>query len=116
MATLRTFAENDIPAVAALFGRVYPQQRWASQAACEAYFREILFNNPWRNLDLPSWGAEEDGGVAGFAGVMPRRMLFRWRPVRAAVGCQVMGGPNPRHGLTAWTLARGALSGSHDRF
>ena len=63
MATLRTFAENDIPAVAALFERVYPQRRWASQAACEAYFREILFNNPWRNLDLPSWVAEEDGGL-----------------------------------------------------
>jgi len=72
MVTLRTLAENDIPAVAALFGRVYPEHRWASQATCESYFREILFDNPWRDLQLPSWVAEENGRIAGFQAVMPR--------------------------------------------
>src|SRR3989442_1386473 len=113
---LRTFAEDDIPAAAALFGRVHPKQRWTSQAACEAYFREILFNNPWRDLDLPSWVAEEDGRVSGLAGIMPRRMLFRGRPIRVAVGCQFMVDPNRRNGLTALQLARAALSGTQDLF
>lgn len=116
MATVRTLVENDIPAVAALFKRTYPDQHWTSPSACEAYLREILLSNPWRDLDLPSWVAEEDGRLAGFAGVVPRRMVFRGRPIRVAVGCQFLVDPNRRHGLTALQLARAALSGPQDLF
>ena len=116
MATLRTFAEDDIPAVAALLGRVFPEQHRPSRTGCEAYFREIFFGNPWRDPGLPSWVAEEDGRMAGFAGVMPRQMLFRGQPIRVAVGCQFMVDPNRRHGLTALQLARAALRGPQDLF
>ena len=114
MATLRILAESDITSVVALFERVYPEHRWRSRAACESYFREMLFDNPWRDPELPSWVAEEDGAIAGFAGLVPRRMLLRGRPVRVAVGCQFMVDPRKRHSLTALQLAKACISGPQD--
>ncbi len=114
MATIRVFAEDDVSAVAALFARVYPEDRWSSQAACESYFREMLFDNPWRDPKLPSWVAEEDGRIAGFQAVMPRPMQFRGRPILVAVSCQFMVDPDERHSLTALQLVKACLSGPQD--
>jgi hypothetical protein len=114
MATIRVFAEDDVPAAAALFARVYPEHRWSSQAACESYFREIVFNNPWYDPQLPSWVAEEDGRISGFYAVMPRRMSLRGRPMRVAVGCQFMVDPHKRDSLTALQLAKAFISGPQD--
>jgi hypothetical protein len=114
MATVRVFAKQDVPGAAALFARVYPEQRWNSQAACEAYFREMLFDNPWRELDLPSWVAEEDGRIVGCYAILPRPMLFRGHPIRVAVGCQFMVDPDKRHSLTSLQLAKACLSGPQD--
>jgi len=114
MATIRVFAEDDVPDVAALFRRAFPYQRWSSQAACETYIREPIFNNPWCDFQLPSWVAEEDGRICGFYGVMPRPMLLRGRPIRAAVGCHFMVDPDKRHSLTALQLAKACLSGPQD--
>jgi hypothetical protein len=108
------FAEHDVPAVAALFARAYPHRRWASQAACESYFREMFFCNPWRDPELPSWVAKDDGGIFGFYGVMPRPMLFRGRPIRTAVICQAMVDPERRGGLTTVQLVKACLSGPQD--
>src|SRR5712691_5796264 len=114
MATIRVFAEDDLPGAAALFARVYPEYRWSSQAACESYFREMLFGNPWCDLRLPSWVAEEGGRLSGFYAVMPRPMLLRGRPIRVAVGCQMIVDPDQRHSLTALQLAKACLSGPQD--
>jgi hypothetical protein len=114
MATIRILAEDDVPAVAALFARVYPEYRWSSQSACESYFREMLFNNPWRDPQVPSWVAEEGGRISGFYAVMPRRMSLRGRPIRVAVGCQFMVDPDTRDSLTALQLAKACLSGPQD--
>lgn len=114
MATIRVLAEKDVPAVAELFGCVYPERRWTSPVACESYFREMLFNNPWHDLQVPSWVAEEDGRICGVYALMPRRMLLRGRPLRVAVACQFMVDPAKRHSLTALQLAKACLSGPQD--
>ena len=114
MPMIRMLSERDVPGVAALFTRVYPIHRWNSQVACEAYFREMLFHNPWRDLELPSWVAEEDGGISGCYAVMPRPMLFRGRKIRVAVGCQFMVDPGKRSSMTALQLAQACLSGPQD--
>jgi hypothetical protein len=114
MATIRIFAEDDVPAATALLGRVYPEYRWTSQAACESYFREMLFENPWRDPELPSWVAEEDGRICGYYAVLPRPMLFRGRPIRVAVASQFVVDPDQRHSLTTLQLVKACLSGPQD--
>jgi hypothetical protein len=114
MARIRVFAEDDVPAAAALFARVYPKYRWSSQAACESYFREMLFGNPWCGLHLPSWVAEKDGRLSGLCVVMARPMQLRGRPILVAVSCQFMVDSDERHSLTALELAKACLSGPQD--
>src|ERR1700675_932100 len=110
MATIRALAEADIPAIAPFFRRVSPGQGWASQAACESYFREVLLDNPWRDPELPSWLAEENGRVTGFLAALPRPMLLHGRALRVAVGCQFLVEPDKSHALTALQLATAFLS------
>lgn len=112
--TIRVFAEEDAGPAAALFARVYPEHRWRSQAACESYFREMLFENPWRDPQIPSWVAEEHGRMTGFYAVQPRPMLLRGRPIRVAVGCQFIMDPDNRNSLAALQLTKACLSGPQD--
>lgn len=116
MAKVREFGEADIPAVVGLFEQVYPEQRWTSRTACEQYYREIFFANPWRDLELPSWLAEESGRVVGFLGVLPRRMQFGSRPIRVAVGSMFMVHPEWRRTLLPMTLMKRVASNAQDLF
>lgn len=112
--SVRVLAQDDVPAVADLFARVYPEHRWSSQAECVAYFREMLFDHPWRDLGIPSWVAEDRGRMSGCYAVMPRPMRFRGRPIRVAVGFQFMIDPAFRSGVTAFQLVKACLTGPQD--
>lgn len=112
MAGIRPLAAGDIPAVAQLFSRVYPQNRWGSQSACEAYFHEIFFANPWVAAQLPSWVAMEGARAVGFIGVVPRPMRLGGRSLQAAVLTQLMVEPQKVYGVVAAQLLRKALAGA----
>ncbi|HXC40279.1 MAG TPA: GNAT family N-acetyltransferase [Burkholderiales bacterium] len=115
MPMLRTLTQSDLPGVASLFERVYPQYRWKSRPAFEGYCRDMLFANPWRDLDLPSWIAEEDDGrITGMIAVLPRPMRFRGRSIRVAVPCQFMVDPDKRNTLTALQLMKKVAAGPQD--
>jgi hypothetical protein len=116
MARIRELAEGDITGVVALFEVVYPEHCWHSRTACESYFREIFLDNPWRDLEIPSWVAVDGGRIVGFAGVLPRRMQLRTRALRVAVGCQFMVHPDARHSLIALGLIKRQLAGNQDLF
>jgi len=111
---IRELTAADVAPVAALHARAYPQHNWPSEAACAAYIRELLLHNPWRDPELPSWVAEEGPRLVGFFGVLPRRMRFRERSVRVAVGCQLMVDPEHRRSFAALELMRRFLAGPQD--
>ena len=111
MIRLRPFVRDDAEEVAALQARAFPESVWPSTAARAAYFREALLDNPWVDPELPSWVAEDGGRLAGFFGVVPRRMRFGDRVIRAAASCQFMVDPEKRRSFVALELMRKFLSG-----
>jgi EF hand domain-containing protein len=110
----RAFTPRDAAGVAALHARVHPASGWASPADYEAYLREMLLGNPWLDPEIPSWVVEDGGRIAGFLGVMPRRMRFAGRPLRVAVSCQFMVEPETRASFAALELLRRFFAGPQD--
>ena len=112
--SVRVLTPGDVPAVAELFARVYPGQHWCSPAEFQAYFHEMLFEHPWRSLDIPSWVAEDGGRMCGCYAVMPRPMKFRGRAIRAAIGFQFMIDPAYRNSVVTFQLVKACLAGPQD--
>ena len=111
---VREFSEGDLPEVVGLFQRVFPRHGWNSVEDCRRYFREVFFENPWRNGAVPSWVAVSGGRIAGFAGMMSRPMLFRGRRVLVAVDCNFIVDPAVRRSGAALKLFKAILSGPQD--
>jgi len=115
MARLREFRRDDIPDVASLWQRIFRAQQTVATASLEEYFGRVFFDSPWFDEQLPSWvylGA--NGRIAGFLGVLPRRMVFDGQPIRAAVATQLMVDPHASAGIAAIELIKKYFAGPQD--
>lgn len=94
--------------------KVFHGRRQPAGPALQSYFEEIFFRNPWRDEALPSLVYIQGGRVVGFLGVIPRRMIFRGRPVRVAVATQFMVDTSAYRGGAGLELIRRFFAGPQD--
>lgn len=109
---IRPLTPDDLPAVAALRGRVFRQAR-RSGAELEAYLRLVFFHNPWLDEEIRPLVAEENGAITGFIGIVPRPLTRDGEAIRGAVATQIMVAPEKR-GITGLRLLQAAFRGAQD--
>jgi hypothetical protein len=111
---VRPLEKGDVARVAELHERVMPKNNHAPIALMRAQLSRILLQHPWYNESLPSLVYEENGKVVGCIGVMPRPMLFRDRPITAAISHSFIVEPGSRSALAALELAKRFMAGPQD--
>jgi hypothetical protein len=123
MSRIRPFAEDDIEQVSDLHWRVFDdgsvpvsQQPVSELRQSYAdYFERVFLRNPWRDEALPSLVYEgADGKIAGFLGVLPRRMFLDGMPVSVALSSQFIVDPNSRALGAGVQLLKAFLNGPQD--
>jgi hypothetical protein len=114
---VRPFTEKDIPQVARLHRSVFrPARRDSARLdAYHAYFTRVFLHNPSRLASLPSLVYQEDDGrIAGFLGVVPRRMTMKGQRLQAAISSQFVVDASSHVGLVALRLVKTFLEGPQD--
>jgi hypothetical protein len=114
MGEIRRFEEAHIPEVAALDLKTFHGISQRPPDALLQYFREIFFENPWRDDELSSLVYIHNGQIAGFLGVIPRRMRFRGQLIRVAATSQLMVDRDHYRGFAGLELMRRLFSGPQD--
>ena len=114
MSEIRACRLDDIPAVADMFQRTFRDAREPAPPALHRALRELFFEHPWQDPELPSRVSEADGKVNGFIGTLPVRMAFRGRKLRAAVPSSLMVDVPHKHPLAGAKLIRAFLNGPQD--
>lgn len=113
---IRQFCEDDVPAVADLHRRVMRPSAPAANGWMQEYrdyFRDVFLNAAALDSGLPSLVFQREGRIAGFLGVMPRRMQFQGRPLLAAVCSQFVVDPAER-GQAGLQMLKRCFAGPQD--
>jgi len=111
---VRPLAKDDIPQVADLYWTILRERKGPTPPAVQSFLQELYFTNPWIDHSLPSLVYDEKGTIAGFLGVVPRKMLFKGDPVRIAYGGNFVVRPEFRTTLAGLHLLRTYMAGGQD--
>ena len=115
MSEIRNLAREDIPAVAALFQRVFRKGGRAAPASLGSYIAAAHFDHPWFDPEIaPRVHLNDEGRITGFIGVFPGRFTFRGRSVRAAIAGSLMVEDPAREPLAGAKLLRAMVKGPQD--
>jgi hypothetical protein len=111
---IRPFRREDIPGVVTLRRHAFRLSEQETPSDLADYFDVVFFGSPWSDPAYPSWVYEDERGVVGgFVGVVPRPMVWRSRPIIAAVATQLMVAPGYK-GQISLQLARAFFAGAQD--
>ena len=115
MGEILQLTDQDIPAVAELFLKVFRKSTSKAPSSLVKYFSSIYLENPWYD---PAYGSlvckDREGRTTGFIGAVPRPMVFGTRRITAVVAGNHMVDPELGDPFTAGLLLRKLLSGKQD--
>lgn len=112
---IRPLRSDDIPAVAGLFQKTFRDSRQAPPASLRTYLHRLFLEHPWREPDLASRVYVAPGGrIRGFIGILPVRMSFAGKPLRAAVAGSLMVDDPQGNPLAGARLLRTFFDGPQD--
>lgn len=114
MSEVRDCQPADLSDVARLFVKAFHGRPGQSLPAISDYLRTLYFENPWVDPALPSIVAERDAVITGFIGVMPLPIRFDGRPLRLAIGGNLMVDPDERDPMVAMRVLRRYFAGAQD--
>ena len=115
MSLIRACSPEDMPAVAGLFQKTFPGRRRSAPESLEAYLAGLFLHHPWYDPELASRiYVSPEGAVRGFLGVLPLRMCFRGKKIRAAIAGSLMVDRPEENPLAGARLLRSFANGPQE--
>jgi hypothetical protein len=114
MGRVRAFVEDDIPQVADLYWTVMRHRKGPSPHVLRSLFQELYFTTPWIDSAHPSLVYEDERGVVGFLGVIPRTMSLCGQSICVAFGGNFVVLPEARTTLAGLRILREYMAGDQD--
>ncbi len=115
MSLIRACSPEDMPAVAGLFQKTFLNRRRSAPESLKTYLVELFLHHPWYDPELASRVyVSPEGAVRGFIGVLPLRLCFRGRKIRAAIAGSLMVDRPEENPLAGARLLRSFATGPQE--